>query len=768
METVMHTHADRRFVNSHVLRWSIVIVAILMLAQLVTAQTSSWSKQNADGTTTTVEILPGGGARVTTKDANGNVQDTVTTVPDGKYGPDGSKVTVQGTEGKNDVDIEVYRDASGKVREIHYTNYGEKNKYGQKHEFNAKYDEKGQLKSYEKKINNKGGGDKPYPPSDGDNEGIADEAAKYKRAAEEVTKARFGTEAPGVGAATKVEQPKMSPTEKSTPETPADNGGAKPSKTPEEKDQAGPSNSLNPRAPTMPVSQPTIVPSDIVNYLTNFKEPAGLYTIQFTAPNKDILEVYLPRHLSPGPNMGSMHLIPGKAADGGLSFEDGKLQIGDTTAPLADGKFSCDFRSGDFAKFRVIDRNGRSLGGVDFPITDIKDAPVASDVPTSATFGELIEVNFPALKLVSPLISGKGPDNFEVKIGDQEMPKIAANAFGFVTRVDYNHPGLTYFQVKIGDEVFKKPLRVLTLKLSAGSLNLDKGESTTVHIIAEGLENLKAPAHMTIDATGTVTMDGATAVELDPKMIASDGTYITDRSINAKAAGGFSVDVTVKVDKEPSEEKVPKTSDKKVSIEDAEKRIKVHLDYITKRNAQMAVAYYRDGAKETLEDAFKKGGVDYSTRFAEQMAKGLAQFWSDEGNRIYMHSYDLFEQYLKLVRRDKSATESYLHYVDQALETWKQFDQMFAKQFQTLVDLYTKEALLTDKLHAIEDKYTDQVEELRKKQPRPKKEIDELERKQEAELKPIRDEFKATEKEIDKVKRGTKDLGAWVDIIQGK
>jgi|GEM_PF-5252375 len=775
METVMHTHADRRFVNSHALRWSIVIVAILMLAQMVTAQQSSWSKQNTDGTTTTVEILPGGGARVTTKDANGNLQDTVTTVPDGKYGPDGSKVTVQGKEGNNDVDIEVYRDAAGKVREVHYTNYGEKDKYGQKHEFNAKYDEKGQLKSYEKKINNKGGGDKPYPPSDGDNEGIANEAEKYKRAAEEVTEARFGTEAPGVGAATKVEQPKMSPTEKSTPETPARNGGAKPSKTPEEKDRARPSDSPNPRAPTMPVSQPKIVIGDIVNYLTNFKEPPGLYTIQFTAPNKDTLEVYLTRHLYPGQNLGSMHVIPSKARDGGSSFKNDKLQVGDTTMSIADQKFWSNFKLGDSSiKFSLLDSGGQSLGRVDFPITDFKNVPPVRDSPTSATFGELIELDFPPpAKLLAPLILGKRPDFFEAKIGDQEMPIIAANAFGSVIREDYDHPGLTFLEVKIGEEVFKKPLRVLTLKLSADSLSLEKRQSTWVHIIAGGLENLKAPAHMTIVATGqpagTITMAGATEVEIDPKMVSSDGTYTTDRSLYAAEAGGFTVNVTVKVDKESSEEKEPKTTfDKKVSLEDAEKRIKAHLDYILKRNAQMAVAYYRDGAKETLEDAFKKGGVGYSVRFAEEIAKGLAQFWSDEGNRIYIHSYDLFEQYLKLIPRDGSTTESYLHDMDQAMETWKEFDQYFAKQFQTLVDLYTKEALLTDKLHAIEDKYTDQLEELLKKQPRPKKEIDELNRRQEEESKPIRDEFKATEKEIDKVQRGTKDLGGWLDIIQGK
>ena len=771
----MNAQNKNRFASLYALQLSVFILAVLVAAQFAAAQQSSWTQQNADGTTSKVELLPGGGARVTTA-AGDDVKDTVTNLPDSKYGQGGSKTTVQGKEGNNDVDIEVYRDAAGKVREVHYTNYGEKDKYGQKHEFNAKYDEKGQLKSYEKKINNKGGGDQAYPPSGGDKERIADEAAKHKLAAEEIIRARFGTDAPGGGAATNVEQPKMSQTEKSTPETPANNGGAKPSKTPEE-ERPKPSNSPNPRAPSFPSSQPTIEPSKIANYLTNIKEFPDLYTVQFTAPNKDILEVYLPRNMYPGGNLGSMRLIPSKAPDGGLSFKNDKLQIGDTNVPIAEHKFGCEFKPGESGKFRMVDSQGRSLGGVDFPTTDIKDAPATRDFPTSATYGQLIGLDFPPLPN-PPLLIGNGPDPFEVKIGDQEMPIIAANRFGLVTREDYNRPGLTILQIKIGEKVITIPLRVLTLKLSAGSLLLSKYETTTVHIIAGGLEKLKAPAHMTIAASGVVKMTGATAVEIDPKMVAADGTYTTDRTLYAESAGTFGVDVTVTVDREPSDEsKVtnPTTTsekndggtDKKVSAADAEKRINAHFDYVRQRRARLAVDYSGDGARETLANAFKQSGVGYSMRFVDELAKnGLSQLWSNEGMPAYTHAYNLLDQISDVARKGGRIPESFMKSLDDEMERWKMADQAFTKQFGALVDLYAKQALISDERHAIEEKYTDQLEQLLKKENRQKGEIAALNRKQQEELKPVQERLEDTQKQIRQAETGMRMIADALDRFQ--
>jgi hypothetical protein len=82
-------------------------------------------------------------------------------------------------------------------------------------------------------------------------------------------------------------------------------------------------------------------------------------------------------------------------------------------------------------------------------------------------------------------------------------------------------------------------------------LNLLKGKSTTVHIVVSGLEKLRAPAHMKIVGTGTVSMSGAGEVEIQPTEVSANGTYTTTRALYAVEAGTFAVNVTVTVDKEP-------------------------------------------------------------------------------------------------------------------------------------------------------------------------------------------------------------------------
>src|SRR5436309_1267313 len=181
----------------------------------VDAQKIASPQKNADGGTTNIENLPGGGARATTKDANGNVQDTVTTVANSKYGSGGTKVIVQTNAGGHDIDIELYKDATGQVRELGYTDYGPKDKI-EKYELKAKYNDKGYLESSDEKLNNKDVVRKdPYPEEGGDPQErirtqIWNRAADFIRKGNEITQTRFGTTTPGRKIQTDVEQPNSS------------------------------------------------------------------------------------------------------------------------------------------------------------------------------------------------------------------------------------------------------------------------------------------------------------------------------------------------------------------------------------------------------------------------------------------------------------------------------------------------------------------------------------------------------------------------------
>ena len=81
-------------------------------------------------------------------------------------------------------------------------------------------------------------------------------------------------------------------------------------------------------------------------------------------------------------------------------------------------------------------------------------------------------------------------------------------------------------------------------------MQLLKGETTVVHIVVAGLENLKAPAKMKIEASGVVTKGGGNSqtINIDHLAVTADGTYTTTQTLVANSGGTFGVDVTVIVD----------------------------------------------------------------------------------------------------------------------------------------------------------------------------------------------------------------------------
>lgn len=99
---------------------------------------------------------------------------------------------------------------------------------------------------------------------------------------------------------------------------------------------------------------------------------------------------------------------------------------------------------------------------------------------------------------------------------------------------------------------FRKKFRNLTLKVSADKYNLVKGESTQLHIVVSGLERLEAPAKMTIDASGVISMGGGNSqkMTIEPAEVNADGTYTTGNALTALSAGTFGVKVVVSVGKE--------------------------------------------------------------------------------------------------------------------------------------------------------------------------------------------------------------------------
>jgi len=200
-------------------------------------------------------------------------------------------------------------------------------------------------------------------------------------------------------------------------------------------------------------------------------------------------------------------------------------------------------------------------------------------------------------------------------------------------------------------------------------------------------------------------------------------------------------------------------SDKKIPAAEAAKRIKAHLAYIEKRTAEMKAAFYYEGAKKTLEASFKKSGVGKAMRYATDWGEmGIGLFWSERLKEFYSYAYGHFENYLTVIEKDGFATESFMSSVDSLMELWKQKDQNILKQMQSLVESYTKQALLEDDIGKSDDNYYAQLDELQKKKPLPTKEIDELNRKRKDDDKAYLPRLKKIDKEIADAKQTADDL----------
>lgn len=428
---------------------------------------------------------------------------TTTTTASDKFGKGGTLETT--SDEKLHVLKEVWKDASGKIRETHTIAYDGNVIVGEGWYFKASWITIARQNGQWEVVRN-GQSTGMVPSKDALEKTINDLENK-------------------AGAGTSVESPTTVPAKETEP------GKVEP----------------NPKSATnmIPASEPKVIPGNVPGFSTYVTTPTGLNTIVITGPGQDVLEIYLPRTVAQGETFtGSMKMkTSDKHAASGSEFTRYSLKIGDRVIPLHDGMFTVKLGPDSLNHLRLFDNQGRPLTGVDFMATPATTPPTSLSIPGSSTSGQLFEIT-------GPCTGTTGAGDF-VKIGGKDMPVIAASNGHVVVRNDYDQGGLTEIQTQICGVNVKKPFRVLTLQLSAESLNLLKGQSTTVHIIVGGLEKLQAPAHMAIIVSGAVTMTGAREVEIQPAEVSASGAYTTTRTLHAVETGGFGVNVTVIVDKEP-------------------------------------------------------------------------------------------------------------------------------------------------------------------------------------------------------------------------
>ncbi|MEK6335445.1 MAG: hypothetical protein AABM67_10890 [Acidobacteriota bacterium] len=301
---------------------------------------------------------------------------------------------------------------------------------------------------------------------------------------------------------------------------------------------------LLPTGPPPPTPKPNVLPNPAPGHSASIRTPPGLITVVFTTPEKDTLEIYFPNQMSMGNGYTATMKLKLKAGGSTDALKDYTVQIDGEQLALVDGTFSVNIPevAKNTSLVNLVDKDGRKVAGVSLPVAQHIPIPESTTSPTSGTAGQLLEFTCPCKGIT-------GANDF-VKINGVNMPILASGPGTVVALNTSNFPGITEMQTRFGGTGTKTEFRNLTLKVWADKLHLLQGEGTVVHIVVGGLENLKGPARMTVDARGVVNMGGGNSQKLniDPSMVAADGTYTTAESLTALAEGSFGVDVTVTVD----------------------------------------------------------------------------------------------------------------------------------------------------------------------------------------------------------------------------
>lgn len=258
------------------------------------------------------------------------------------------------------------------------------------------------------------------------------------------------------------------------------------------------------------------------------------------------ITVFIPLHAEGERIAGSIKLEPvGKSANQrtkNLSkLQNYKLIFGSQTISANTGTFSM-----------------QSSGLVNTPIILLNEK--GKKVSESYTVKKREQRTAPAVTLIpSYMVSGESASimsncdgnmaNNNVRINKEKAELLAESESELFFRVPDSRNGASVCDFTNGTETVSSGVHVLGLQLSAGNLNLMKGQSTNLSIGVSGLLGLEDQVPMTItnNSPSNITLSGGNFQELtiNPSTDASEGAFQTSRTIQAIRSGGFEISVNI-------------------------------------------------------------------------------------------------------------------------------------------------------------------------------------------------------------------------------
>jgi len=313
---------------------------------------------------------------------------------------------------------------------------------------------------------------------------------------------------------------------------------------------------------TTPSPLPTPSPTPISNppenkqvallpgYHVDTNSANGLYVTTFDTPQGKI-KVNLTDDVAAGDTIsGTVETEPAGKNDAERAQNQAELngyviELEGQKTKVGDKKITCNIPTvlTPEAKTIVLQHNGQTVATTEIPISATQPpAPTQFTLPTGGQQGRPIQIKGPCDGVFSP--------QDHVKVGPTILPPVAESPRSLVVLNTSDVVGPTNIECNENGVAMQCPFRNIGIKLSAPKLNLQRGETTTLHVVVMGLAGITqdVPLDLINNSASVIKMSGGDVQHpvINPAAVQKDGTYSTDRTLTGIMAGGFGITGTVR------------------------------------------------------------------------------------------------------------------------------------------------------------------------------------------------------------------------------
>lgn len=194
-------------------------------------------------------------------------------------------------------------------------------------------------------------------------------------------------------------------------------------------------------------------------------------------------------------------------------------------------------------------------------LLDSRNNPVSTQTLTPAVMVKPVTgISLPTHALTGAPFRITGPfdgdmSNTRCRIDGKEMEILAESPRQSICNMPSTTSGPHKISVTENGNTTEKNIYAVDMQLSAGKLNLLKGEKTFVRVTITGLQNLPANATLTVTniTTGVVTMSGGETqvIPIPPAGVSGAGTFDKQFDLQSIKTGSFAVNVNLDLPEAP-------------------------------------------------------------------------------------------------------------------------------------------------------------------------------------------------------------------------